>query len=228
MNAGGKAVWLLVCGMVIGCGLGTAEHQEKARASSETRSDASEVAPIELDEGPRELSSFKHLPGLDQGWTGDLDGMAERGYIRALVVYSKTHYFLDGGRQRGLSYEALKLFERHLNEKLERGTVKLHVAILPVQRDELLPALEQGLGDIAAANLTITPERLELLDFSRAFGEGILLGSVPFTRIREGCARLASQSAGFRLGEPSLRAPSLLEPSIRRGARRFVPICRRS
>src|SRR5262245_51253648 len=29
-------------------------------------------------------------------WTGDLDGMARRRYIRMLVTFSKTNYFLDG------------------------------------------------------------------------------------------------------------------------------------
>ena len=35
-----------------------------------------------------------------------------------------------------------------------------------MNRDQLLPALRQGYGDIAVANLTITPSRRELVDFS--------------------------------------------------------------
>jgi membrane-bound lytic murein transglycosylase MltF len=38
-----------------------------------------------------------------QPWTGDLDGMIERGFIRVLIVYSKTLYFVDNGTQRGAS-----------------------------------------------------------------------------------------------------------------------------
>ena len=34
-------------------------------------------------------------------WTGDLDGMIERGFIRVLTVYSKTFYFVDKGVQKG-------------------------------------------------------------------------------------------------------------------------------
>ena len=34
-------------------------------------------------------------------WTGDLEGMIERGFIRVLTVYSKTFYFVDKGVQRG-------------------------------------------------------------------------------------------------------------------------------
>ena len=39
---------------------------------------------------------------------------------------------------------------------------------IPVRRDQLLPGLAAGKGDIAAANLTITPERRKLVDFSAA------------------------------------------------------------
>jgi membrane-bound lytic murein transglycosylase MltF len=86
--------------------------------------------------------------------------------LRALVVYSKTSYFLDGVVQRGLSYDALKEFESFINRKLKTGALKVDVIFLPVTRDQLIPALQEGLGDIAVANLTITPDRLELVDFS--------------------------------------------------------------
>ena len=99
-------------------------------------------------------------------WTGDLDGMVRRHTIRALVVYSKTFYFVDQGRQFGLSYEGLKIFERDLNRKLKADDAKVRIIFLPVARDELIPALLEGRGDIAVANLTITPERQKHVDFS--------------------------------------------------------------
>ena len=37
---------------------------------------------------------------------------------------------------------------------------------IAVRRDQLLPALVEGKGDIAAANLTVTPERRQLVDFA--------------------------------------------------------------
>ena len=43
-------------------------------------------------------------------WTGDLDGMIERRLIRVLTTYSKTHFFIDQGTQRGLVPDAVKLF----------------------------------------------------------------------------------------------------------------------
>ena len=101
-----------------------------------------------------------------QPWTGDLDGMVRRRVIRALVVYSKTLYFIEGGRQYGVSYEGLKAFEADLNRKLRARGAKVEVLFLPVERDELIPALLDGRGDIAVANLTITPERRKRVDFS--------------------------------------------------------------
>jgi membrane-bound lytic murein transglycosylase MltF len=92
--------------------------------------------------------------------------MVARRVIRALVTYSETFYFLDGPNQRGMAYEGFKLFEDELNKELGTGNLKVHVAVLPVPRDRLLPALTAGLGDIAAAGLTVTPERQQQVDFS--------------------------------------------------------------
>lgn len=102
---------------------------------------------------------------LIQKWTGDLDGMIERRFIRALVVFNKTNYYLDGGQTRGATYEGMKEFEKQLNKKLRRGHLRVHIAFIPVPRDRLIPALLEGMGDIAAAGLTITPERQKLVDF---------------------------------------------------------------
>ena len=53
--------------------------------------------------------------------TGDLDVLIERRTIRALVVFSRTHFFLDGGRQRGIAYETMESFERFINRSQPRG-----------------------------------------------------------------------------------------------------------
>ena len=92
-------------------------------------------------------------------WNGDLDGMVERRYIRVLCTFNRTNYFLDKAEQRGLTYEAGKLFEAFLNKRLGMKTVKVHVAFIPVRRDQIFPLLAAGGGDIAASNLTITEAR---------------------------------------------------------------------
>ena len=132
-----------------------------------------EDALAETDDEPQELvlPAGEEPPPDDvfsrmKTWTGDFDGMVERRHIRALVTYSMTNYFLDGAEQRGITYEALKEFEKAVNADLGTGHLKVHVLIIPVARDQLIPALLEGRGDIAAANLTITPERKELVGFS--------------------------------------------------------------
>ena len=102
-------------------------------------------------------------------FTGDFDGMVARRAIRVLVTYSKTFYFLDGGQQRGLSYELIKSFEKHVNRKQKKAPLKVNVFIIPVARDRLIPALLEGRGDIAIANLTITAPRQKKVDFSDPF-----------------------------------------------------------
>ena len=105
-------------------------------------------------------------------WTGDLDGMIKRRVIRVLTVYSKSFYFVDKGVQRGAAYDFFRLVEADLNKKLTKDKapnqkhLKVNVMFIPVARDELLPALVDGKGDIAASNLTITDERQKLVDFT--------------------------------------------------------------
>ena len=99
-------------------------------------------------------------------WTGDLDGMIERDFIRVLTPYSRTHYFLDGGRERGLTAEGALALEVYLNKKLRSKKKKVRVIVIPVRRDQLIPYLIGGLGDMVVGNLTITPERQKLADFT--------------------------------------------------------------
>ena len=99
-------------------------------------------------------------------WTGDLDEMETQRLIRVLTVYGMGRYFLDGGREKGLTYDLFKAFENFINERLGKRHLRLHVVVIPVARDELLPGLIEGRGDIAAAGLTITPEREAIVDFT--------------------------------------------------------------
>ena len=106
-------------------------------------------------------------------WTGDLDGMVERRFIRVLVTFNKTNYFVDKAEQHGATYEAGKLFETFLNNRLKTRHIKVNLVFVAVSRDRLFPALAEGRGDIAAAGLTITPEREKLADFAAPFITGV-------------------------------------------------------
>jgi membrane-bound lytic murein transglycosylase MltF len=124
------------------------------------------LATLLLGSGAPAYSAQEVLDHVSEPWKGDFKAMLERRKIRALVVYNKLMYFLDGATQRGASHDALKLFEQYINGKYKLKTRKLNVVFIPVPRDRLLPALQEGLGDIAVANLTITQERLKQVDFS--------------------------------------------------------------
>jgi membrane-bound lytic murein transglycosylase MltF len=111
--------------------------------------------------------------GIAQAWSGDLDGMLERRQVRMLVVPSRTFYFVDKGQQRGLSHDLGKAFEEELNRGSGRKKLPVEVVFIPTAQDDLLPALIQGRGDVAAANLTITPERRVWVDFSVPLWTGV-------------------------------------------------------
>jgi len=103
---------------------------------------------------------------LAQQRLGDLDRMEKDRLIRVLTVYGLGRYFLDGGQEKGLTFDLFKKFEKAANKHLGKGHLKLHVIFIPVSRDELIPALIEGRGDIVAAGLTITAERDTLIDFT--------------------------------------------------------------
>ena len=99
--------------------------------------------------------------------------MIKRRMIRVLIPYSKTFYFVDRGTQHGATYEAFRLFEDDLNKKLKNENLRVDVYFVPTARDKLIPYLQAGRGDIAAGNLTITPERLKQVEFSDLTGRNI-------------------------------------------------------
>ena len=103
---------------------------------------------------------------VDRPFTGDFDEMVKRRIIRVAVPFNRSFYFVDKGIQRGLSYEYLVLFEEQLNQKLKTGNLKVHVVPIPMPRDVLLSALNAGKVDLVIAQLTITPERQQVVDFT--------------------------------------------------------------
>jgi ABC-type amino acid transport substrate-binding protein len=133
-------------------------------------------------------------------WTGDFDGMLERHRIRVLTTFSKTFYFLDKARQRGFTYELMKAFEKALNDKYKKKHLRIEVVFVPVSRDEVIPALLDGRGDIAAANLTITAERAEQVDFSDPLYWGVseLVVSAPSAQKPKTIDDLAGQTMHVR------------------------------
>ena len=106
-------------------------------------------------------------------WTGDFDGMVERRQIRIITVYSKTLYFIDSGTPRGTAYDQGKLLEEAINKKLSTGMLQVQVQFVPMSRDEIIPALLEGRGDIVMADLTVTPERRQTVAFTEPWIGGV-------------------------------------------------------
>jgi len=98
--------------------------------------------------------------------TGDLDAMVQRRAIRALILINPISFFYKNGLPKGISYEALQEFEKFANEKLKTGTLKVKVAFVPMRADQLEAALNEGVGDLIATGVTITPGRAQRVAFT--------------------------------------------------------------
>lgn len=140
-----------------GCSSEEAPAREPEPEPEQTRTD-----PL-VELGDPELAPF----------AGDLDAMRERRVVRALVAPSRTDFFLDHGRIRGLQAELLQALEKHLNAGRTRESVRIRVKHVPVAFGDLIPALEEGRGDIAAAFLTQTPERSKRAHFVAGLREQV-------------------------------------------------------
>ena len=125
------------------------------------------------------------------------------------VTFNRTHYFIDKGQERGLTYESLKLFENDLNTDLKTGNLKVHVVIVPMSRDQLYPALASGKVDMVAAMVTVTPEREKLVAFSEPTRTNVSQvvvtgpGAPPIATVDD----LAGQEVFVRKGEHLRREP---------------------
>jgi membrane-bound lytic murein transglycosylase MltF len=120
---------------------------------------AAQEAPVPAPAPVRQLKI------ANKPWTGDFDRLLERRMIRVLVPYSRTLYFNDKGRERGLTADAVREFEQYVNLKYKTGKRPVTVYLIPTTREKLLQYVADGLGDIAAGNLTVTPGRQLVVDF---------------------------------------------------------------
>lgn len=122
--------------------------------------------PSKTSPTPEAKPAVRQMEIQRKPWTGDFDGMLKRRMIRVLVPYSRSLYFNDRGRERGLTADGVRDFERWINKKYRKqlGKRPITVFIYPTTREKLLPEVSQGLGDFASGNLTITDERLKIVD----------------------------------------------------------------
>jgi membrane-bound lytic murein transglycosylase MltF len=124
-------------------------------------------APAKPSPAPVAKPEARQLTTQAKTWTGDFDVMLDRRSIRVLAPYSRSLYFNDKGRERGLTADSVRGFEQWLNKKYKKKLAKrpITVFIIPTTRDKLLLSVAQGTGDIAVGNLTMTEERRKIVDF---------------------------------------------------------------
>jgi len=134
-----------------------------ALAASTVLAAAAGAQPVAPAPPPRP----RKLAIANKVWTGDFDKLLERRMLRVAAPFSRSLYFNDRGRERGLAVELVRDWERYVNVKYARqlGQRPLTIYVVPATRDKLLPDVAAGLADVAIGNLTITEERQESVDF---------------------------------------------------------------
>lgn len=166
----------LICALLAGTltACGDSPPPQATEVPSQTQPDQENAKPRLSDVETLEDDVF------DAPWVGDLDVMEQRRVVRILTVYGLGRFYIERGQPRGLTAASARRFVDYLNDLNKRGHVKLHAVIIPVARDQLIPALLAGRGDLIIAGLAITEEREQLIDFSipssKPFDEVLVTG----------------------------------------------------
>lgn len=162
------AIGIVLFGLV-GCSSNSKPPESATTASSPQPNAApASLAPkLEtVDASGAQETTVLALPKDFGRFTGDWDQIVKRGYLRVLVVNSKSGFFYDKGRARGAIAEYMEEFDSVINKKLKTGAKKFKVMYLPMSPGQLQEALNGGVGDIACTGIIITPEREQLFDFT--------------------------------------------------------------
>ncbi|WP_420404964.1 transglycosylase SLT domain-containing protein [Nisaea sp.] len=108
-------------------------------------------------------------------WKGDLAEILERGFVRVATANSPMYFRADGVTEGGIAVEFQHILESYLNKeyKKQRKRRSYAVVLMPMARDKIIPAVLNGIADIAIANLTITPERRKEVAFTIPTRKGV-------------------------------------------------------
>lgn len=158
----GTAFWLSLLVAVGALSLAGCAGPSPAPAPETKAPSASAPAPSTPEPPPDTLAELIQR----ERWTGELDDIVKRRYLRVLVIPDKMYFFFDGQQMHGVTYDAMREFETFFNQKMKTVRTPVNFVFIPVSREEILKALADGRGDIAVAGLGITPERLATVDFS--------------------------------------------------------------
>src|SRR5262249_56254705 len=103
-------------------------------------------------------AKVRSLPTDTKAWKGDFDGMLESRNIRVLVPYSRTLYFNDKGRERGVLADNVRDFEAYINKKYRQrlGNRPITGYLIPTPRHAMLQTLPHAFSDIHTPHSTPT------------------------------------------------------------------------
>lgn len=163
---------------------------------------------------------------LSASYMDDLPELMEKKYIRVLTTLNRTNFYVADGRLVGFEYELLKDYGKFLNAKIPDKNLQIVLEFIPVERDELIPKLIDGYGDIAAAGLTVTPRRSEQVDFSDPYLSGVaeVLVSRQDMASLETVNDLSGQTIAVRKSSSYFQSLERLNDTFRRQGRDPVDI----
>ena len=153
-------VLLLSLSLSVACG------KKEATPPARTEQTQQQAAPVSSPDEPPAPSSALALGPAFTRRTGDLDEMVKKRNIRAIVLINPIGFFYNKGQPRGVMYEALEEFQKFANQKLKTGKLNVKVTFLPMRPDQAEAALTEGVGDIIAHGIVVTPDREKRVAFS--------------------------------------------------------------
>lgn len=157
---------------------------------------------------------------------GDWDVISRQRVLRVAVPYSRTYFFQSRHHTLGLSSEMLAELESYLNNTFQTGDQPVAVLAVPMDPDQLLPAVTQGLADLAMGDITITAERLTQVDFIGFKGveqHDIVIGG-PRSPAINTLADLAGRVISVRRGSPYLESLNKLNERLSKAHKQTVEI----
>ena len=143
----------------------TACSSPSAPASSTTATRASAVTDIAAA-APQPVSPREKT---NQPFSGDLDAIAERGYLRILVAPSRVFFDTVDGQHRGRAVDAGVALAALMSERTQRS---IEPVFIETKEERLVPDLLAGRGDVAA-NVLLTFARDDQVAFAPPIKSGI-------------------------------------------------------
>lgn len=137
--------------------------------SAETRPET-DVALVEPSENGASRDEIEVITSAMEPRLGDFDAIAESGMLRVAIPYTPIYFSYDGENLIGFAVDLAREMETYLARV--HGS-RINVILMPLPRDQILPAVIEGRADLAMANLTITSHRQEVVDFTRPIFTGV-------------------------------------------------------